>query len=73
MSKNKVYLSLTDKQKIVGKVYAQPNQIKAIAHQYTWDGILHTKLATKASPLFLYPIHPRADSENYTRCLKHWS
>jgi len=34
MSKNKVYLSLADKQKIVVKAYAQLNQIKATAHQY---------------------------------------
>ena len=34
MSKNKVYLSLADKQKIVGKAYTQLNQIKATAHQY---------------------------------------
>ena len=34
MSKNKVYLSLADKRKIVGKVYAQPNHIEAIACQY---------------------------------------
>jgi len=34
MSKNKVYLSLADKWKIVGKAYAQPIQIKATARQY---------------------------------------
>ena len=34
MSKNKVYLSLADKQKIVGEAYTQLNQIKATACQY---------------------------------------
>ena len=34
MSKNKVYLVLEDKQKIVGEAYAQLNQIKATAHWY---------------------------------------
>ena len=33
MSKNK-YLSLVEKRKIVGKAYAQPNQIKATACQF---------------------------------------
>ena len=34
MSKNKVYLSLAEKRKIVGEAYAQPNQIKATACQF---------------------------------------
>ena len=34
MSKNKVYLSLAEKRKIVGEAYAQPNQIKATARQF---------------------------------------
>jgi len=34
MSKTKAYLSLADKQKIVGKAYTQPNQINATVHQY---------------------------------------